>query len=465
MPPTTHAAALPSPAAAIAGSDQKEPVQVTQARFCMLALINQYTSTPRARRYLPLLFPLFLVLLVLVSPAPRAGSQNRIIGTQKDSPLVIAPAADTPPEAHVPYNVYFLKIPKVGGTTLAVLFQNYARQFNLQLASPGPTRTVQTCQGRDGALKAWTEVKQRSPTGKFDIFISHGCFKPFMMASKQPEAWNRPDRQLKLTMFREPWSRVVSFYRYVAKCCEQNPPLEWCALQCSWAKTPERFLQHNCVDLQNCNQLYYYLRAQYPDDDLVLSRADAEKLLNDFDLIVVLEMLDESLVLLHMEYGIPFDMLPHINANANTGGKTPRISDKARTNALNRMQPDVILYDVAAERLRSKIANLKNKDVFEEKLAKLRAIQAQVKQQCADRWGQCLTKDAGVVSEGSCYYECVEQVTKDLPVQRLPFCSECQKYRKGCMTCTCNSDGGADCVVQGAPCLPLTLSHQCMAVR
>jgi len=292
--------------------------------------------------------------------------------------------------------------------------------------------------------------------------MSHGCFKPFVKTS---DAWNKPSRLLKITMFREPWSRVVSFYRFVAKCCEASPPLEWCALQCSWAKTPDRFMQHNCLTSQNCNQLYYYIKAQYPDDALVLSRADADALLADFDFIVVLEMLEESLVLLHLQYGIPFALLPHINANANSG-KTPRISEKTRSASLARMQPDVALYDAAADRLRQNIAALPDRKLFEDKLAKLRALQLQVSQACADRWGNCLSADPGVVSDGSCYFECVQAVANDLPVPAVPYCAQCpsKKFKKGAMTCTCNADGGADCVPipRQAPVLPLSLSHKCV---
>ena len=182
----------------------------------------------------------------------------------------------------------------------------------------------------------------------------------------------------------------------------------------------------------------------------------------DFDFIVILEMLEESLVLLHLRYGIPFKLLPHINANANKG-KLPRISDKIRTASLARMQPDVVLYHAAADRLRQEISALPDRKLFEDKLAKLRAVQAQVSQLCTDRWGKCLTSDPGLVSEGSCYYECVQAVSNDQPVPPVPFCAECKRYRKGCMMCTCKADGGADCVSnKGNNCLPLSLTHKCV---
>jgi hypothetical protein len=279
--------------------------------------------------------------------------------------------------------------------------------------------------------------------------------------TKLEESWNKPRRLLRLTMFREPWSRVVSFYRFVSKCCEQDPPLPWCALQCGWAKTPEKFMAHNCIELSNCNQLYYYLRAQYPDAGLVLAQADADKMLDDFDLVLTLENLDEGLVLLHLEYGVPFELLPHINANANTR-KPPKISDKARQASLGRMQPDVMLYDAAASRLRQRIARVSSPALFEDKLALLRAVQQRVKESCQDRFGECLTSDPGVVSEGSCYFECVEAVTRDAPAPPVPYCKECAKFAKGCFTCECKPDGGAACEARPGNCQSLAISHKCL---
>jgi len=112
----------------------------------MFKPLHQLSRSPGAQRLMPLFFPLALLLLVLAAPPSKHPA------AALDSPIVAAAAQDAAQDAetpHDPYNFYFLKVPKVGGTTMAVLLQNYAKDYGLQIASPGPARTVQMCQGRD----------------------------------------------------------------------------------------------------------------------------------------------------------------------------------------------------------------------------------------------------------------------------------------------------------------------------
>jgi hypothetical protein len=155
-----------------------------------LSSLQKFFGSPRVQKFYPVLFPLTLFFLILIAPVPRSASI--LASSSASSAAEIIPGAATeaaatsdsgvsalavsektpPPTAHDPYNVYFLKIPKVGGTTLAVLLQRYAKQFQLQVASPlAATRSVASCQGRDGALKAWNELRARSPGGRFDIMM------------------------------------------------------------------------------------------------------------------------------------------------------------------------------------------------------------------------------------------------------------------------------------------------------
>lgn len=120
------------------------------------------------------------------------------------------------PDKEPPKFIYFLKIPKCGGTSLAIIFQGFAKKNSLKIASPGSSRSIATCQGRDGALEAWEDMASKTG-GHFDVMISHGCFKPFMLADKRPDIWgssgkdsslspeSKRKHQLTISLFRDPW--------------------------------------------------------------------------------------------------------------------------------------------------------------------------------------------------------------------------------------------------------------------
>jgi len=281
--------------------------------------------------------------------------------------------------------------------------------------------------------------------------------------------WNNPKKLLKLTMFRDPWSRLLSFYRYVIKCCEIKPlPLEWCREQCSWSKTPKMFLTHNCDQIHsNCNQLFYYTKAQYPNN--IINKEESEKILDEFDLVLTIESLNEGLILLHLEYGIPFNILPTINANSNANIPIPVIPNQLKNSILqSSMQPDVMLYDTAVERLKNKILNYPNQELFKSKLNQLKIIQEEISKVCVNYFGDCITNDLGIVSEASCYYQCIDSIINSKPIEQLPYCKEdtCGtngKFKKGCSICTCDSKNGAKCLKlsMSQKCLPL-IKYKCI---
>lgn len=232
----------------------------------------------------------------------------------------------------------------------------------------------------------------------------------------------------------------MSFYRYVLKCCSREEPLSWCKIQCSWVKNFEKFAEHNCGKESSwCNQLHYYLKAQYPNK-IPISEGEAQELLNPFDAIITLDMMDEGLILLHMKYGFPFNMLPYMVSNSNLDVPMPAIDPKFKQKIMTHtMQPDVLIYRLAKERLIKQISDLP-KDIFDSLLSKLKELNKKVTQICKYRRNNCLTTDPGVVSSSSCYYECIDAVvTGSTTYPSVDACSTCVygAFKRGCEKCSC----------------------------
>ena len=380
---------------------------------------------------------------------------------------------------HDPYNILFIKIPKVGGTTIAVILQRYAKQNGLVMARADPkTGTISTCNGLSSPsnARAWNDLRRRtSPsTMKFDVMAVHGCFQPSLMVNDR-SAWNRPKRLLALTLLREPWSRFYSYYRFVERCCMLPTPLEWCRRDCGWAKTLDKFVDRHCSrEHPDCSQMHYYLTggshltsASQPNMK-ALTRAEAEKILAPFSLVMTTAKFSESLVLLHLDYGIPLETLVQIDANKNNDVPETKPDPEVQRRAMSALQPDVALFNTANALIEKRVREA-DPVAFANAMAKLDRLRAKVKTACADYFGKCITEGVDMVYGASCFHECTEAVVRGLPPPPVPECSvptrgvkgTCDAERgfiKGCWSCVCQLDTGA------AKCSPRKPS-QCQSIN
>lgn len=104
---------------------------------------------------------------------------------------------------HLTLNNYlFIKTPKVGGTTLAIMLERYARLANLKIAHPPDHMGEKSCGGSDSALPVWEGMVNNNVNGgKISIFLSQACFYTFM---KNPKWWT-PGKVITIGLVRNPW--------------------------------------------------------------------------------------------------------------------------------------------------------------------------------------------------------------------------------------------------------------------
>ncbi len=151
-------------------------------------------------------------------------------------------------------------------------------------------------------------------------------------------------------------------------------------------------------------------------------------------------MMDEGLVLLHLKYGFPFNMLPYMVSNSNLDVPMPVIDPKFKEKVMTHtMQPDVLIYKLAKEKLIKQISEFP-KATFVSLLSKLKELNKKVTRICKYRRNNCLTADPGIVSASSCYYECIDTVVAGSNTYpTVDACSICPSgaFKRGCEKCSC----------------------------
>ena len=294
-------------------------------------------------------------------------------------------------------SVYFTKVPKTGGTTISLILQRYAHEHNFSVALPPHPRWG----------KATCTRYPKSNSRAFTKLLATGSSPPRVFASQACAHSDYSKRySLKIGIIREPFDRLRSSYAYAVERCRRSDPL----LEASTKR-------HACQHTFEANALYKCgnykgscsIQAMYLGGSL-------EK----HDLVMVTELFDESLVLLHILYGIPFDALHYVVANRNDldhpdGSSSSLLDDeyadglehvppqrrrrlskrrleltsKAQSVVSNGLSLDYALYRSARQRLLRRIAKLPRSARFQEKLAELRRRNAVATEACGSITRTC----------------------------------------------------------------------------
>lgn len=386
-----------------------------------------------------------------------------------------------------PPNVLFIKVPKTGGTTLSVMLQRYGREFNKQVAHPlGASAAVQTCGGNAESSRAnWKNFVQGNG-GKIEIFASHSCYIPEMT---DPRYWKYGKRPLVITLLRDPFSTLVSEFRYIRKCCMKMPTMSkqkrassWCKSYCSYVtKSFPQFVSSHCPSGRGkgrrCSEQITFVGGASSSG----MGADVAKIVKKYDYVFLLERLDESLSLFALEQNFPFHLLPSIAANPNTIVPYPKFSESfKKTTTETVLSLDFRLYSAANRTLTNRIEKLSGEDSqkFRDILQRLISTNRQIKTLCRDRRGEdCVVSHPLLRHASGCFTECVEAVADGevdpdkLP--KVPICvsssssssysdsdsdsistavdrrnrrrGKCKKFGVSCQECECQSDGTAKC--------------------
>jgi hypothetical protein len=251
-----------------------------------------------------------------------------------------------------PRNIWMVKIPKTGGTTLAEVLFRVANYSQWKVAHPLHSASVDTC--RQHAQPSWSDFVHEMG-GRLDLFASHACFQPFMKAK---QFWSLDRQPHVITLMRKPWDQFISKYRFVNLCCESRH-WSWCRGLCnhdeqgsSHGLSLPQYISKACIG-NLCNAQWLYM-----DSGRFGTSEDA---LDEFKMVLLLERLDEGLVLMHIKMGVPFAALPYMKANENVQIPMPEVSESTRHNIERYyIHKDNALYSAAMRRFDDQLANLNN---------------------------------------------------------------------------------------------------------
>ena len=326
------------------------------------------------------------------------------------SPGALQPTQGDRPQFYQPKGILFVKTPKVGGTSLALILERYAHAMNLTMVEPLKHMAEKTCYriSEEMANEYWRRMFVKHNTGPFQVFLSQACYKPFM---RQPKWWYGETRPFVLGLMRDPWERWVSAYRYTqARCQSHDPTLK---VEGLCGRGFEDYTKHLCSSVRlTCSAQFEYMHGRIMQDSLrKLQPSSANNILNQFDFVLILERFEESLIVLHKVYGFPFRVLPSLVANKDDQVPVPVKDLRDWAANFGGMGRDALLYKRARKRLQEAIDRIPA-DEFADAVQRLKDANQRAKQLChPDRIGNstdCLTESSRLQKKLGCLHQCLE---------------------------------------------------------
>jgi hypothetical protein len=349
-------------------------------------------------------------------PAPLSSATARAVPPPED----VASEPHDALGAHPPLgpsasrrNFLFIKTPKVGGTTLAVTLQRAALLLNQSIAVPVPRMDRLTCGVlNDDAQRVWGQMLHRNPGG-LEVFASQVCFHPFMRSL----GWRDKQKPVLLGLVRDPWARWLSAWRYLEKrCAEEDPEMPPDIQRLCTSRLPrgfERYSLDACAQSLGTSTVCSVQHA-WLSPDRGMGALAVVKL---YDLILVTEAFDESLVVLHYDHGVPLAALPYLVSNQDKSAPMPHFSSEAKRRILERgLSNDVSLYNNAKARLLKRVEelNASTQGQFGLVLARLTRAHALAQQQCSgpDTMDEndCIVTHHLIKKTESCRHKCLDRI-------------------------------------------------------
>ncbi|XP_047497908.1 galactosylceramide sulfotransferase-like [Penaeus chinensis] len=238
--------------------------------------------------------------------------------------------------------VFFLKTHKCGSSTLQHLFLRYGKKHNLSFALPGSSNYL----GSPGLFSpSMIPPRLRTQDGRFDMFLVHTRFHQgnAEKVMREGAAW--------VTMLREPASHFQSLWNFYGLQKHLKMNLSE-LLELPYAKANDKRRLHKFGLNMQMFDLGFDPTQVPSEDDL---RAEFDRLNRRFDLVMILERFDESLVLLKHLLCWTTDDIAYLKINelGNRAKYNFTAEDKARVRALSTL--DNALYDYFSKRFDDKV--------------------------------------------------------------------------------------------------------------
>ncbi|XP_037789800.1 galactosylceramide sulfotransferase-like [Penaeus monodon] len=255
----------------------------------------------------------------------------------------------------VPQNsVYFLKIPKCASTTSFQIFVAYGVKHGLTFALPPILRSLRP-------------AYHGSPDGRYNMVVSHTLFDK-----------ERAQRVMKesakyVAAIREPASRFESMWYFGSYEKRFGMTLSAFAKASHYTSTQK----------SNLNTIATFFGVRDPSDRATESEmySKAKGLNQIFDLVMIVERFDESLVLLKHLMCWDTEDVAYVKAKIRSPSYRPKVSEaeKHRLRELNRQ--DVILYKFFSEVFEEKVKAF-GKERMQREVKDLRQANARFLEDC-----------------------------------------------------------------------------------
>lgn len=274
-------------------------------------------------------------------------------------------------------NVIFLKTHKTGSSTVISILQRYSERNNLSVAIPVGNIWL-------GWPHEFSEEKVMDHTrGKtYNIICNHAIFSKEKMLNLMSDKKNTKI----VTILREPFRQLLSGAVYFGFNGKFNLPYEHHFVDDFFTDIDSRIelmkrkgdSPYSLVRNPNAFDMGYSI---WNDDPSNISMV-LESVKRDFDVVMILEKMDESLVLLKNELCWDFEDIAYISKNVKTSDyvETSQDMDKAKENVRNWSKIDYALYNYFNETLCQSIKN--GGERFKEDLEKFKALNQNLNKEC-----------------------------------------------------------------------------------
>ncbi|KAH9258163.1 hypothetical protein BASA81_003747 [Batrachochytrium salamandrivorans] len=280
-------------------------------------------------------------------------------------------------------------------------------EWKIAQAPPG----LSTCSSKqNGGKLAWEEIVNANG-GRVCLFASHTCYHAEYMTN--PGYWLGYQSPLTITLMRQPLDQFTSKFRYVQMCCQHrretitsssHSPLErrwnWCQPLCvdSADQALNSYVTKACTGKHACNEQKRYMGIAF---------AKLKTIIDSYDLIMISDRFDESLVVAAVLYGLPLRALPYLNRNTNKVIPQPIYTKADLSFIQSHIKYDLTLYHLAVVKLDYKIANMSpsQRMRYDQWLAMLRQANDKMAAVCMP---QCAHIKEPSVEARQCWETCLD---------------------------------------------------------
>lgn len=284
----------------------------------------------------------------LISHAPTAPADNPYPRTETTT----LPQEEAERKCEPRKNLVYLKTHKCASSTLQRVFLRYGKEHELSFALPASSNYL----GWKLPFRPrMIPPDLRSPDGKYNMFLLHTRFSEDAISQVMPED------SVYVTILREPMEQFESLWGFYELEKFYNMPID------QFAKLPyAKVARWRKGDLHGIHQMMFDLgHGAVGEDTEVEFQRRLDQINATFDLVMIAERFDESLVLLKHLMCWTTDDVAYLSINARKENEKANITDETKSLLYSLNKPDVKLYDFFA-----KIFDRKVKAFGEEKMQK-----------------------------------------------------------------------------------------------